>query len=819
MRDYTFCTTGAKMAGLVTKVCIEHFDLPSSPHPPSGEVTIQGEIHPPGRINPKTKALIPEDKLDEEDFIIYNRCLIFTSKEEHPAMTHRARHKQSNKQRRIGRVPKIWSNFYMRSYIMDPAGAHDIRVMGLAYEGQHNGRDARAFPVSAGRLAVLVHGAASGVIDHRFLDNACFGDFLEVIPVDSGLRLNSASEKYGIPIVRNVSPASVHDVNASFGVKSVVAGARAPSVNDLSQTMVAYNALGDIARGGADTLVDPHKKVDGNDAQTRFLYARVGSKMWEYKGWGMPVGSEPVATPFEDDHDVGAKWGIAGFGGNAELLEMARWFGVEADGTFQTAEVKMDKNTGIQLFQQILFDDAGTKGNGAFMMNPFLRLPVRTESNILDQDAILYGSPDAPSFIAQAAKALTTKGDQKWSIPVASPLFVRVVNEWKMSADGVPTKREYNAAATMDNTNNGGGDFEALPVGDTGDIIDNFNTWIERNAPAGDIQAAAAAKTLFGTKSDLKDLGIKGNANTVAKIIEAEISKAVVDSFPTKEDFAKAFMPILQRYVRDDTNSTIANRARVSFGAGADAVDRALSTFCTLCSGDRGITKTPNAAGRLVFGSKWDEPNVFGAEQKKYLETNFLKKFVGFPPTIVMATINSAFNVFWTEHPALRPLYGFSTPGVTTTSMILKGPSGATVSVPFENFFGVQYRSDADKVAAAGDIGDWQPHTGAIAPAAQTLARLGHHALPADYDAEDLVEANQLSTASGFVHKALLDAASTGSHYTPSPHGLTVTNKIDEVKAQLAAIPPDPRRFIGVFMEQTPNEPEVRFMLRSHMPS
>ena len=194
----------------------KHADVGASPIPPSAEVIVQGQIMPPSRGS---------DKLEkpEHDYVIYNRCPVFTTKKQPGAMNHSSRHRGA-KQRRLGNVPHIWSNFYMRGQNIvnnrrDLPTPGNIRFLGVSQDGQHNGKDAKAFPESAGRLAVMMQGAVSMVVDERYLENPCVGDLLEVIFEDSGLRIKGTTE-YGLPIIRNVTPteyAGGSMANVSYG--------------------------------------------------------------------------------------------------------------------------------------------------------------------------------------------------------------------------------------------------------------------------------------------------------------------------------------------------------------------------------------------------------------------------------------------------------------------------------------------------------------------------------------------------------------------------------------------------------------------------
>ena len=188
----------------------KHADVGASPHPPVGEVHVQGEIHPPPREGPKNGDIDGTENIPivDGDYVIYNRCPVFTYPEPAGAMTHSKRH-MGAKKRRVGHVPKIFGNVY--KFItggvlpLPSQNWFDMKFMGVAQDGQHNGKDAKNFPESAGRLSVMVHGAVSMIADERYLDNPSFGDYIVVVPFDSGLRING-TENYGVPIFLNVKP-------------------------------------------------------------------------------------------------------------------------------------------------------------------------------------------------------------------------------------------------------------------------------------------------------------------------------------------------------------------------------------------------------------------------------------------------------------------------------------------------------------------------------------------------------------------------------------------------------------------------------------
>lgn len=784
-----------KMAGVITKRCILVADFPSSPHPPSGEVTIQGEIHPPARSDFKGDT-VSEEHLADEDWIIYPRCLIFTEADKQDTMTRRSKHNMHNKQRRIGKVPKIFANFFGRSYQMNTNGNLDIRPMGLAFEGQHNGHDARMFPVSAGRLASMIHGAASGVFDNRFLRNPCFGDYLEVLYCDSGFRPGTGSELFGIPIVRNVSPSMIHfdqRSQSTFGGKAVIAGSRGPSLQNLQRTMVAYNVLSEVAKS-----TDTDNRIVDIET-TAFTYFRVGAKMWDFKAWGMPVGAALANTPFDDGHDAAVKWAKAGFATTdaAQRNKMMKWFGVGDNGQFLQHE-NAERRNGMHLFQRRANGGGGNRS--MFLLNPFLRLPVKAEAPALDQDAILYGSPDAPGFLYHAAKALRDDPTASFLVPEDSPIYLRVLSEWKATdGQGNEVDRNYNTGFGQ---GGGAAQFGEKTEAEALAIVNAF------------VAASGIANFAIGPGS-AKEIGINGNPNTWAKIHEYEITGGIG---PDKSAFCVALAGAIDAYIPTAANQAEADAfGRVSFGGGADHINKGLETFCQLCNGGgpQGFIKTGDDAGRLVFGSKWDQPDVFSGDQKAYLVGTFLKKFVGFPATIVMASINSEFSryPFWVEHPAMRATYGFIDNSVNVQSMQLE-QGGKTVDVPLQNYFGVQWRSVAVTMASPAWVDRWTPVVpgGGVRPT-QTLARMGKFHLPADYDNEDIIEANKMTSA-GF---HLTDAVPTGSHLSIHPNELEDVERIEEVLEQVDRIQPDPRRFIGIFLEQTPGEHEARFLLRHSM--
>jgi hypothetical protein len=808
--------------GLITKRCIKTYDMPGSPHPPSAEVSIQGEIHPPPLYGENGELLSDESVFPPEAYISYNRCLFFTMKKDaDQTMTKKSKYAIGNKQRRIGNVPHIWANFFDRSYHHDDNGDIDIRCVGMGPDGQPNGADAKNFPESAGRLGIYTHGAVSPLIDPRFLENPCFGDYLEVVYADSGLRLGTGSDKFGIPIVRNVPPSKLaRDGGLRIGSKAAIVGSRGRSIGNLQHTVIAYNSLVEMAKridAGQFGMLSPEDSA--------YLAARVGSKVWEYKAWGMPSGANPVKDAFSKDREFNTKWMTAGFyGGDADkaalgLPLMAAAFGLNGDGNFVDAD---GKDGGTQLFRRVPHDvTTPTAAKGANLMNPFLRLPIKAETPNVAQDASLFGNQDAPSFMAQAARVFRTN-QQNWAIKEDSPIYIRVVIDWKTRAN---TQHEINiskGAATWVKPAN------AIDKTAADNILNNFQTWIETGGGGHKKPGIPHWWDPAGTK-EVKKFGLVGNENTMATIVEVRIKDEVVGG--DKAAFCKDFFKVLCEYAdasKVDAADYLGSQ-RISFGASSGAIKNALETFCAVCNGGgaNGIIKTGDEAGKLVFGDKWD--TSFEGPQKTYLKDNFLKKFVGFPGTVVMGTINEAFSKrkntpFWTEHPAMRGVYSWAPELIDLKEMRLSNNTAPpkVVAVPLDNYFGVQYREDKPLKSGDGNFGKWAPATDA-APAVPTLDRMHSLRYTSADIGEDLAAANEL-TASGFSHKQLLaqaNGATTGAKVNQSirPSEFEVVDTVAEVKEQLDLIPIDPRNFIGIFMECTPDEPEVRMMLRAYMPS
>ena len=217
----------------------KHADGGASPIPPSAEVIVQGQIKPHGRTSGKLEK-------PEHDYVIYNRCPVFATQKQPGAMNHSSRYRGA-KQRRLGNVPDIWSNFYMRGLLVNNADdlptPERIRFLGVSQDGQHNGKDAKAFPESAGRLAVTMQGAVSMIVDERYLENPCIGDLLQWIPEDSGLRIKGTAE-YGLPIIRKLSP---QELQPTRPTGAIVAGAaippRADGFADLNEAKLALKKL------------------------------------------------------------------------------------------------------------------------------------------------------------------------------------------------------------------------------------------------------------------------------------------------------------------------------------------------------------------------------------------------------------------------------------------------------------------------------------------------------------------------------------------------------------------------------------------------
>lgn len=240
----------------------KHADVGASPHPPVGEVHVQGEIHPFPRKAPKNGDIdddlenIPMENIPivDGDYVIYNRCPVFTYPEAVGAMTHSKRH-MGAKKRRVGHVPKIFGNVYKILTGGVVSDLEKVKFMGVAQDGQHNGKDAKNFPESAGRLSVMVHGAVSMIADERYLDNPSFGDYIVVLPYDSGLRING-TENYGVPIVLNVKPGennliSKADFQESFG----------DEFEKLLKAMLKKSVLGDLKVEEVKTGTDAMKYV------------------------------------------------------------------------------------------------------------------------------------------------------------------------------------------------------------------------------------------------------------------------------------------------------------------------------------------------------------------------------------------------------------------------------------------------------------------------------------------------------------------------------------------------------------------------------
>ena len=123
-----------------------YYDVPASPYPTSGDITIQGEIEP------IQKHIDGVNEIRVADYLIYPRSLVFTYTGSESRMSGSRR--VGNKQLRVGAATKVFSSFRgMRtaSTVKSSTGKTfeddgSIRFVGVAFEGIANGQDAKNFP-------------------------------------------------------------------------------------------------------------------------------------------------------------------------------------------------------------------------------------------------------------------------------------------------------------------------------------------------------------------------------------------------------------------------------------------------------------------------------------------------------------------------------------------------------------------------------------------------------------------------------------------------------------------------------------------------
>lgn len=751
------------MAG-IRHVFRTSFPEPSDPYPSSGDVVIQGEVDPPPMY--EHGRLLPKDQMDVEQWTIYPRNLVFTTKKQEATMTRSFR-TTTGKKRREGNVPRIFANWYNRAY--GDGDEEDIRCLGISYEGIANGSDARLHPLEAGRCAVLMSGAASIVVDKRFLDNPTFGDYLEWIPVESGARPESGSEKYSLPIVRNISPAAFRVVvGGVLGRGAQVqrrqpyrrggggGGANGDELHDLATTLVAYNAL-------LHTAEDNLSNGNGGDVDVRSQSLRIAYKAWHFKKPGMIVGQAAVANAFDNDESATRLWRAAGLQNNlanarASLQAIMRLFFINAEAT--------------------TIQEAGFSVNQRF--TPLIRLPMANSSGSTVQDTILNGSPHAPGILAHMANVLAQEGNQRaFPIDMDEPLVLRYygVNAGNQDSD---VNHEAAAVAAL----------AALAAGGPGNIVNLFDN--DANVANFAAVAAVAPRTV--------QMGIRGNDNTYRYVTEYEIPNSAGIIAANKIAFCNASVVAM-------------NGTRWSIGAPAARVNHVLEPFCSLCEGRGGqnVLMTPDEAGRELFGADWD---ALTAAQRQYFTQNdgMLQKFRGFPPAIVMEAIHAELNerLFWFDHPALVRSFGI---GNTTANThmdltVTVGGGDSHYLVPYNVYFGVHLNT-----TTAGQ------YVASMAPSVDGALQAITSGKFDDPSAlhESMQKANDTLPDLGAVATGVPMRAERGD--PARKNVLENANDIAVVKGELANVQIDPRRIFGIFMEQSVAEPnEVRVLLRPFMP-
>lgn len=162
----------------VTGVVRTEDPFPASPMGFSGEVMVQGEVHPPPRIDVKTG-----DELEtvEDDYIVPPWTAVF--------QVVKSRDEFSSDYATMdtaieGDVPHIFANFRDRSF--DLVGDNGLRFAGVTPDGIADAEAAEEDPLGSGRTALVMHGSTTLACWRKPFEGAHLGQLVEYIPVDCG---------------------------------------------------------------------------------------------------------------------------------------------------------------------------------------------------------------------------------------------------------------------------------------------------------------------------------------------------------------------------------------------------------------------------------------------------------------------------------------------------------------------------------------------------------------------------------------------------------------------------------------------------------
>lgn len=741
----------------VNQLCEQDFDVPGDPYPTSGDVTIQGEVHPFSRpLNTNPNEFVKEEDLEDDDFIILNRSLVFTDVADKPIMSRR-KYVTGGKRRREGNVPRIMANWYHRALDITNNRPLNVRLVGTSYEGIPNGADARKFPVQTGRCAIQIAGATSALMDPRFITDPVFGDYLEWLPFDSGARPMD-THHYGTCIVRNVPPERAFAVRGLGGQGMLgplpggqgYFGGHHATAPDMERTLLTYNVLSYVAQ-------DPRPAQTAGrpvpDDDTRFADIRTAVAAWEYKKLGLAP--KMVGGNIANANTMGLRWTRAGFGdatrlnGNNSIASLWNL----SDAFLQTRDGRSHK-----IFVTI---------NGQLRLNPLPRLPLSNTSHADFVDAVAYGSPDAPGIVAHVARVLSSPLEE-FIVPQDTELVLRYIDVWNGATPPI--------ASAGDNTVVTG---VIKAVSDLIDALPNLQVNF----------------TAIGDATRINNFGIRGNdATNVDVLYEIPITRlngTLANAITALEGLQYAGQTPFQ--------------GRFSYGAPYDSVKGYYEDFCRFCDGN--LFRSATDAGKMIYGNEWD---ALSDPEKQFLEDNQLRKFEGFMPALVMSTIQQALagKAYWIEHPLLREQYDIGTI-VNARNTQLVGPTTEVIDVSYEAYFGVAYHTQYG-------VAMWRNIDGGdvLTPATATRASFD---IPATTH-ETIKEGHETLVKTSSALVPVPTGIGMGHIFQSHDNMFTPTANIADVRTQVDRIPVDPRRIFGVFLERQEEDFEVRFLLRPHMP-
>ena len=621
-------------------------DIGASPYPPSGEITIQGEIQPLKRR-------------DDYDYVVHARCPVFTHPQKKEKMTQSSRYRASAKSRRIGTVPPIWSNFYGHQF-----NVNEVRFVGVSHDGQPNGRDAKRFPESAGRLAVTMHGAVSMVVDERYLDNPTFGDYLYFDPQDSNFRIRG-SENYGIPIIRNISPQEllnrsntsystddVPDDNSDSDVESLysdsqISNSQKKSSAPLPSAPLQVSSSKKTNKSPPPTPSAPSQ--DSSSTKTTKLPAPTPSAPQSSSSSAPPKKkNEPLRRYDELDQIFGGQTGqTSTTNPNSNLtldLDTARILSVLSKLTdtdelpssdiykiasmawknkkpwmFQDFKGFLDrysKNKALVLFwvQRILEQN---KKNilfrkSEFTMNPHLFLPIDQYSNETVYSYCYLGNVQAKGFPFYIHKLLSENqqdGLRNFLIRHETPLYVRIHTGDTDDAWEILTKIKELQSTSEDSLN-----YEYA-----------FTNWTR-------------------VQMNLNFFGLHGHTKLQKSVCEIPITLKTTN-FEEKVSLVGYFINLFKRL---DAPS----KDMVSIGVGSDSLHKATEILCHVCEHGPLHGKSPEgeaeAYNQKVKGS-------LDKSQIKFMADTFFESIDKFDPESSMRLLENALNGkhFYFDHPAV----------------------------------------------------------------------------------------------------------------------------------------------------------------------